>query len=68
MMSPQQGSDCGCLFFSLGREGLFSYNESMKERTLYRYAEERDLPALTGIYNHYILNSTATFDLNPCEY
>ncbi len=37
----------------------------MKERSIYRYAEERDIPALTGIYNHYILNSTATFDLNP---
>ncbi|MBN2860697.1 MAG: N-acetyltransferase [Sphaerochaetaceae bacterium] len=37
----------------------------MKDRSIYRYAEERDLPALTEIYNYYILNSTATFDVNP---
>ncbi len=36
----------------------------MKERSVYRYAQEQDLPALTAIYNHYILNSAATFDLN----
>jgi len=53
------------LFFYLGREELFPYDENMKDRSIYRYAEERDLPALTEIYNHYILNSTATFDLNP---
>ncbi len=30
-----------------------------------RKSEERDLPALLDIYNHEVLCSTATFDLNP---
>ncbi|HVV77910.1 MAG TPA: GNAT family N-acetyltransferase [Mycobacteriales bacterium] len=30
-----------------------------------RYAAEGDLPALTDIYNHYVLNTAATFDLQP---
>jgi len=30
-----------------------------------RYASEADLPRLTEIYNHYIANSPATFDLEP---
>ncbi len=37
----------------------------MKEQCIYRFAQAEDLQALTDIYNHYILNSTATFDLNP---
>jgi phosphinothricin acetyltransferase len=34
---------------------------------LVRPAVPDDLPALTAIYNHYILNSTITFDLQPFE-
>jgi phosphinothricin acetyltransferase len=30
-----------------------------------RPATEDDLPALTGIYNHYIVNTPITFDLQP---
>ena len=30
-----------------------------------RTAEERDIKALTEIYNHEVLNSTATFDIAP---
>jgi phosphinothricin acetyltransferase len=30
-----------------------------------RSAAEDDLPALTDIYNHYIVNTPITFDLNP---
>lgn len=30
-----------------------------------RPIEERDLPALTAIYNHYIVNTPVTFDLAP---
>lgn len=30
-----------------------------------RPVEPRDIPALTDIYNHYILNTTATFELEP---
>lgn len=30
-----------------------------------RAAEPRDLPALTDIYNHYIVNTPITFDLQP---
>ena len=30
-----------------------------------RTAEEKDLKALTDIYNYEVLNGTATFDLNP---
>ena len=30
-----------------------------------RYAEERDLPRLTEIYNHYIRETPITFDLDP---
>jgi phosphinothricin acetyltransferase len=32
---------------------------------LIRPATIGDLPALTGIYNHYVLNTTVTFDLRP---
>ena len=32
-----------------------------------RKAEKKDLPALLDIYNDAVLNSTATFDLNPKE-
>jgi phosphinothricin acetyltransferase len=35
--------------------------------TLVRAAIPGDLPALTAIYNHYIVNTTVTFDLNPFE-
>ncbi|HVX71095.1 MAG TPA: GNAT family N-acetyltransferase [Mycobacteriales bacterium] len=30
-----------------------------------RYAVDSDLPALTEIYNHYVVNTAATFDLEP---
>jgi phosphinothricin acetyltransferase len=30
-----------------------------------RFVEENDLPALLAIYNHYIVNTPATFDLEP---
>lgn len=30
-----------------------------------RPAVDADLPALTGIYNHYIINTPITFDTNP---
>jgi phosphinothricin acetyltransferase len=30
-----------------------------------RRAEQSDLPALLDIYNHYVLNSAATFDIEP---
>ena len=30
-----------------------------------RGAQEADLPALTDLYNHYVLTSPATFDLEP---
>ena len=30
-----------------------------------REASEADLPALTGIYNHYVVNSPITFDVRP---
>jgi phosphinothricin acetyltransferase len=33
--------------------------------TAIREAAGRDLPAMTEIYNHYILNSQATFDTEP---
>ena len=33
--------------------------------TLIRPAILADLPALTGIYNHYVVNTTVTFDLRP---
>jgi phosphinothricin acetyltransferase len=33
--------------------------------TAVRYAVESDLPALTEIYNHYVVNTPATFDLEP---
>lgn len=32
------------------------------ENVTYREAVESDLPAITEIYNHYVMNSTATFD------
>jgi phosphinothricin acetyltransferase len=35
--------------------------------TLVRPAALDDLPALTAIYNHYIVNSTITFDVRPFE-
>ncbi len=37
----------------------------MKTTCVYRFARKGDLKDLTEIYNYYILNSTATFDLNP---
>lgn len=39
----------------------------MTSPTLVRPAVLDDLPALTAIYNHYIVNSTITFDLRPFE-
>ncbi len=30
-----------------------------------RHAEARDLPALLDIYNHYVLNTPITFDIEP---
>lgn len=32
-----------------------------------RYAEQSDLPALTEIYNHYVLHTAATFDIEPFD-
>lgn len=37
----------------------------MTSPTLVRPAVLGDLPALTAIYNHYIVNTTITFDLRP---
>jgi phosphinothricin acetyltransferase len=34
-------------------------------RIVVRPASERDLPALTDIYNHYVVNTPITFDLQP---
>src|SRR5271155_3621114 len=36
--------------------------EKDKHRTTIRPANERDLPAILEIYNHYVKTSTATFD------
>lgn len=33
--------------------------------TVIRRAEARDLPALLAIYNHYVVNTHVTFDLEP---
>ena len=33
--------------------------------TLIRPVEERDIPAITGIYNHYVEHSDATFEVVP---
>ena len=30
-----------------------------------RLANDADLPALTALYNHYIVNTPVTFDLDP---
>jgi phosphinothricin acetyltransferase len=30
-----------------------------------RYAAASDLPAITDIYNHYVVNTSATFDVEP---
>lgn len=38
--------------------------ETMNDITI-RHAEQSDLPALLDIYNHYVLNSAATFDIEP---
>jgi phosphinothricin acetyltransferase len=32
-----------------------------------RYAVPDDLPALTAIYNHYVVHTAATFDIDPFE-
>jgi phosphinothricin acetyltransferase len=32
-----------------------------------RYAVPEDLPALTAIYNHYVVHTAATFDIEPVE-
>lgn len=39
----------------------------MTPATFVRAAVPGDLPALTAIYNHYIVNTTITFDLKPFE-
>ncbi len=31
-----------------------------------RYAQQGDVPRLTEIYNHYVINTPITFDLEPC--
>jgi phosphinothricin acetyltransferase len=33
--------------------------------TIVRYAAPEDLPALTAIYNHYVVNTATTFDIEP---
>jgi len=37
----------------------------MRTRCFIRPATEEDLPALTGIYNYYIVNTPITFDTQP---
>ena len=37
-------------------------------RARFRTATQEDLPAITRIYNHYIEQSTATFDLSPFDW
>lgn len=37
----------------------------MTSRPVIRPAHVDDLPALTDIYNHYVVNTTITFDLRP---
>ena len=37
----------------------------MREGVLVREARREDLPRLTEIYNHYVVHSPATFDLEP---
>jgi len=37
----------------------------MHAKTFVRPATEDDLPALTAIYNHYIVNTPITFDVQP---
>lgn len=37
-------------------------------RAAIRHASEADLPAITAIYNHYIENTAATFDLAPYDW
>jgi phosphinothricin acetyltransferase len=34
-------------------------------RLVIRHVEERDLPALLTVYNHYVLHSSATFTIEP---
>ena len=39
----------------------------MERDLLIREARAEDLPALTDIYNHYVLNTVITFDLEPFD-
>jgi phosphinothricin acetyltransferase len=41
------------------------YNSFMSETFSFRYAEKSDLPAITEIYNYYIINSAVVFELEP---
>jgi phosphinothricin acetyltransferase len=42
-------------------------NAKSASATEVRYAEQRDLSALTDIYNHYVLHTSATFDIEPFD-
>jgi len=41
------------------------YNTGMSDTVQIRDAVADDIPALQEIYNHYILNTTVTFDIEP---
>ena len=43
------------------------YADADMSATIVRPATLDDLPALTAIYNHYVVNTTITFDLKPFE-
>lgn len=42
-----------------------SMAEDAGDGVVIRPGEERDVPALLDIYNHYVLHSNATFDMTP---
>jgi phosphinothricin acetyltransferase len=49
------------------RPGELRYPVGVTSPSLVRPAVADDLPALTAIYNHYIVNTTITFDTRPFE-
>ena len=46
---------------------MLRYPVGVTSPILVRPADPDDLPALTAIYNHYIVNTTITFDVRPFE-